>query len=97
MHLLCQGNYLFYAPFNEANYKRGPLEVQLPTEQIVVPNADGTPSNTAIKNFYEAKKYPVFIAYDSIWKSPKTELSLHMKHIYSLPHITLKLGQGTIT
>ena len=90
---LCQGNYLFYAPFNEANYKRGPLEVQLPTEQIVVPNADGTPSNTAIKNFYEAKKYPVFIAYDSIWKSPKTELSLHMKHIYSLPHITLKLGQ----
>lgn len=90
---LCQGNYLFYAPFNEANYKRGPLEVQLPTEQIVVPTTDGTPSNTAIKNFYEAKKYPVFIAYDSIWKSPKTDLSLHMKHIYSLPHITLKLGQ----
>lgn len=90
---LCQGNYLFYAPFNEANYKRGPLEVKLPTEQIVVPTTDGTPSNTAIKNFYEAKKYPVFIAYDSIWKSPKTDLSLHMKHIYSLPHITLKLGQ----
>lgn len=90
---LKQGNYLFYAPFNEDNFKREPLAVKLPTVQNVVPSTTDAPSNTAIKEFYEAKTYPVFVAYDSIWNTPKTNLALSMKHIYALPKITLKLGK----
>lgn len=90
---LKQGNYLFYAPFNAENFKREPLVVKLPLVQNVVPSTTGTPSNTAIKEFYEAKTYPVFVAYDSIWNTPKTNLALNMKHIYALPKITLKLGK----
>lgn len=89
---LKQGNYLFYAPFNKDNFKREPLAVKLPLVQNVVPSADA-PSNTAITEFYESGTSPVFVAYDSIWNTPKTELALSMKHIYALPKITLKLGQ----
>lgn len=89
---LKQGNYLFYAPFNKENFKREPLAVKLPLVQNVVPSADA-PSNTAITEFYESGTSPVFVAYDSIWNTPKTELALSMKHIYALPKITLKLGQ----
>lgn len=89
---LKQGNYLFYAPFNKENFKREPLAVKLPLVQNVVPSADA-PSNTAIKEFYESGTSPVFVAYDSIWNTPKTELELSMKHIYALPKITLKLGK----
>ena len=88
------GNHLFYAPFNVQNISRGPLAVQLPLEQVVVPNADGSHSNTAITAFYEDKTSPVFVAYDSISATPKTTLSdLQMRHIYSLPMITLELGK----
>lgn len=89
---LKQGNYLFYAPFNKENFKREPLAVKLPLVQNVVPSADA-PSNTAIKEFYESGTSPVFVAYDSIWNTPKTKLELSMKHIYALPKITLKLGK----
>ena len=88
------GNHLFYAPFNVQNISRGPLAVQLPLEQVVVPNADGSHSNSAITAFYEDKTSPVFVAYDSISATPKTTLSdLQMRHIYSLPMITLELGK----
>lgn len=88
------GNHLFYAPFNVNNISRGPLAVQLPLEQVVVPNADGSHSNTAITAFYEDKSSPVFVAYDSISATPKTTLNeLQMRHIYSLPMITLELGK----
>lgn len=90
---LKQGNYLFYAPFNAENFKREPLAVKLPLVQNVVPSTTEAPSNTAITEFYEAKTYPVFVAYDSIWNTPKTNLALNMKHIYALPKITLKLGK----
>lgn len=90
---LKQGNYLFYAPFNAENFKREPLAVKLPLVQNVVPSTTEAPSNTAITEFYKAKTYPVFVAYDSIWNTPKTNLALNMKHIYALPKITLKLGK----
>lgn len=89
---LAQGNYLFYAPFNEANFKREALKVKLPTVQNVTANAGGMPSNSAIKQFMEDKESVVFVAYDSIWNTPKTELSLKFKHIQALPMVTLKLG-----
>ena len=87
-----QGNHLFYAPFNVNNISREPLATQLPLEQVVVPTTNGMPSNSAIAAFYEDKTSPVFVAYDIVDDTPKTTLDLEMRHIYSLPLVTLELG-----
>lgn len=86
------GNHLFYAPFNLTNISRAPLATQLPLEQIVVPTTNGMPSNSAIAAFFEDETSPVFVAYDKVTDEPKTSLDLEMRHIYSLPLVTLELG-----
>lgn len=89
-----EGNHLFYAPFNKENISRAPLATQLPVEQVVAnPSSSATaPSNDIIKAFYEDGTSPVFVAYEKIFGEAKTTLDLQMRHIYSLPLVTLKLG-----
>ena len=86
------GNHLFYAPFNLNNISRDPLATQVPLNQVVVASTNGEPSNSIIKAFYEDKTSPVFVAYDKVTDTPKTTLDLEMRHIYSLPLVTLELG-----
>lgn len=87
------GNHLFYAPFNLNNISRDPLATQVPLNQVIVASTNGEPSNSAIKAFYEDKTSPVFVAYDKVTDTPKTSLDLEMRHIYSLPLVTLELGE----
>ena len=84
-------NYI-YAPFNLNNISRGPLATQVPLNQVIVASTNGEPSNSAITAFYEDKTSPVFVAYDKVTDTPKTSLDLEMRHIYSLPLVTLELG-----
>ena len=90
-----EGNHLFYAPFNKANISRKALATQLPLEQVVAnPSSNAAaPSNDIITAFYEDGTSPVFVAYDKIYGEAKTSLDLQMRHIYSLPLVTLKLGE----
>lgn len=89
-----EGNHLFYAPFNKENISRKPLATQVPLIQVVAnPSSDvAAPSNDIITAFYEDKTSPVFVAYDKVFGEAKTELDLQMRHIYSLPLVTLKFG-----
>ena len=89
-----EGNHLFYAPFNKENISRAPLATQLPVEQVVAnpSSSAAAPSNDIIKAFYEDGTSPVFVAYEKIFGEAKTTLDLQMRHIYSLPLVTLKLG-----
>ena len=89
-----EGNHLFYAPFNKENISRKPLATQVPLEQVVAnPSSDvAAPSNDIITAFYEDKTSPVFVAYDKVFGEAKAELDLQMRHIYSLPLVTLKFG-----
>lgn len=92
-----EGNHLFYAPFNKENISRAPLATQLPLEQVVAnPSSDAAaPSNDIITAFYEDGKYPVAVAYEKIYGDPVTEYTnLQMRHIYSYPLVTLKLGDN---
>lgn len=88
-----EGNYLIYAPFNKDNISRGPLAVSLPLVQNVVPFTNNNPSNTAIADFYKDVKSPVFVGYDYIYGEPKVEVQPELRHLYSLPMVTLKLGE----
>lgn len=87
------GNHLFYAPFNLNNISRDPLATQVPLNQVIVASTNGEPSNSAITAFYEDKTSPVFVAYDKVTDAPKTSLDLEMRHIYSLPLVTMELGE----
>lgn len=90
-----EGNHLFYAPFNKANISRKALATQFPLEQVVENSSSDAenPSNDIIKAFYEDGTNPVFVAYDKIDGEAKTSINVQMRHIYSLPLVTFKLGE----
>lgn len=93
---MVEGNYVFYAPFNESENTRNSLIIKTPTEQNVTPGV----VNSAVTEFYEAATYPVFLAYKALKADdPEKKIEIDMQHIFATPLITLdnqyKTGAGT--
>ncbi len=94
--LLVEGNYMFYAPYNEDARKRDPLTVTFPMKQVVNTEdagVEGVDANTsAIKGFYENKDGHVFALGHAFISANEEETTVKptMTHLYAYPEITLK-------
>ena len=93
--LLVEGNYMFYAPYNEKALTREQLKVTFPIEQSIDPTSrviDGADANTdAIQKFYENEEQVSVLGYTFLdAANPQKVVTPTMTHIYAYPQITLK-------
>ena len=93
--LLVEGNYMFYAPYNEKALTREALKVTFPIEQSIDPTSrviDGADANTdAIQKFYENEEQVSVLGYTFLdAANPQKVVTPTMTHIYAYPQITLK-------
>ncbi len=97
--LLVEGNYMFYAPYDENARGRERLVMNFPTEQVVNTEDAGiaaTEANTsAIKQFYsndyeDGKNYVFAVGHSFISKKSDLKVEPFMSHLYAYPEITLK-------
>lgn len=93
--LLVEGNYMFYAPYNEKALTREALKVTFPIEQSIDPTSrviDGADANTdAIQKFYENDEQVSVLGYTFLdAANPQKVVTPTMTHIYAYPQITLK-------
>ena len=93
--LLVEGNYMFYAPYNEKALTREALKVTFPIEQTIDPTSrviDGADANTdAIQKFYENEEQVSVLGYTFLdAANPQKVVTPTMTHIYAYPQITLK-------
>lgn len=84
---LVEGNYVFYAPYNQAHLTRQPIVVTLPMEQ------DCTEESKALKDFYKGTD-PVAVGIDFL-SAPDNRNdviypSVKMTNIFAYPQITIK-------
>lgn len=84
---LVEGNYVFYAPYNQAHLTRQPIVVTLPMEQ------DCTEESKALKDFYKGTD-PVALGVDFLSAPDNKEdviyPSVKMANIFAYPQITIK-------
>lgn len=84
---LVEGNYVFYAPYNQAHLTRQPIVVTLPMEQ------DCTEESKALKDFYKGTA-PVALGVDFLSAPDNKEdviyPSVKMANIFAYPQITIK-------
>lgn len=92
---MVEGNYVFYAPHNEAHLVRSSIEAEFPNPQTIQLK-DGTPDQySAIQQLIDTKA-PMYVGYKFLdSKSQTKNISVAMKPIYSYPKITLKNTFGT--
>lgn len=92
---MVEGNYVFYAPHNEAHLVRSFIEAEFPNPQTIQLK-DGTPDQySAIQQLIDTKA-PMYVGYKFLdSKSQTKNISVAMKPIYSYPKITLKNTFGT--
>lgn len=98
--LMVEGNYMFYAPYDQAALYRTELEMKFPTAQkvkgltaIAKYNEGGIGGNTsAIENFYANKEGQTVVVGHTFLDSKDndgTKVSPQMTHLYAYPLITL--------
>ncbi|MCD8078875.1 MAG: hypothetical protein LUF04_00185, partial [Bacteroides sp.] len=92
---MVEGNYVFYAPHNEAHLVRSSIEAEFPNPQTIQLK-DGAPDQySAIQQLIDTKA-PMYVGYKFLdSKSQTKNISVAMKPIYSYPKITLKNTFGT--
>lgn len=92
--LMVEGNYMFYAPYNEKALYRDPLKMTFPTVQNINPaseiNEKADANTDAIKEFFESENTYV-VGYKFLAAEGQEKIvSPTMTHIYAYPQITLK-------
>lgn len=93
--LMIEGNYMFYAPYDEAALYRDPLKMVFPIAQTINPESEqmekANANTDAIKNFFEDNTTTTVVGYKFLSsKNPEKVVSPTMTHIYAYPQITLK-------
>ncbi len=83
-HPMVEGNYLFYAPYNEDLSLRAPLVIEVPKEQ----DASGEGEKSALKEFYESGKI-VRIGYKFITSDERQMPKVTMQDIFAYPQFTI--------
>lgn len=93
---MVEGNYVFYAPFNEAHLSRGPVDVVTPVSQQLDVNADGSADTYSVINDVVKSGNPFFVTYAflSAENQPK-ELKLSLMPIFAMPEVTIKNEKTT--
>lgn len=87
---LVEGNYVFYAPFNEKHLSRKPIEVITPIAQTLDVN-DGVVDAYSPINNAVAEGNPFFLAYEFLPAvGQETSLSLDFYSIFAYPKVTIK-------
>lgn len=82
---MVEGNYLFYAPYQEGLAFRSPLSVLVPRIQ------DGSEPKKALKDFFEDGKNVVQVGYRFLASGNETKVpSVTMYDVFSYPKFTLK-------
>ena len=97
--LLVEGNYMFYAPYDEQQRGRGPLKVTFPitqnvnpkSEQVALLKGNGSANVDAIKEFFSGENgYTAFIGHYFLDASEDNlEISPAYNHLYAYPVFTL--------
>lgn len=88
---MVEGNYVFYAPFNEKHLSRKPIEVITPIAQTLDVNEDGTVDTYSAINNAVAEGNPFFLAYEFLPAvGQETSLSLDFYSIFAYPKVTIK-------
>ena len=92
--LMVEGNYMFYAPYNEKALYRDALKMTFPTVQNINPaseiNEKADANTDAIKEFFESENTYV-VGYKFLAAEGQEKIvSPTMTHIYAYPQITLK-------
>lgn len=101
--LLVEGNYMFYAPYNEEARARAAHSLTFPTTQVVDTEdegVEGVDANTsAIKGFYENKEGHVFALGHAFVSADVDDpkVTPTMTHLYAYPQLTLKNGYKKVT
>lgn len=92
---MVEGNYVFYAPHNEAHLTRASITAEFPNPQIIKMK-DGVPDQySAIQQLIDTKA-PMYVGYNFLDSKTQTKsIAVAMKPIYSYPKITLKNMFGT--
>ena len=92
---MVEGNYVFYAPHNEAHLTRASIAAEFPNPQIIKMK-DGAPDQySAIQQLIDTKA-PMYVGYNFLDSKTQTKsIAVAMKPIYSYPKITLKNMFGT--
>ena len=93
--LMIEGNYMFYAPYDETALYRDPLKMVFPIEQTINPESEqmekANANTDAIKNFFKDNTTTTVVGYKFLSsKNPEKVVSPTMTHIYAYPQITLK-------
>jgi len=84
---MVEGNYVFYAPFNEKHLTRKPMEVAFPITQTLDVEDGVVDPYSAINNAIK-EGYPFFIDYKFLAaENQEKTLDLNFKHIYAYPEI----------
>jgi len=84
---MVEGNYVFYAPYNEKHLTRKPMETVFPiTQTLDVVKGEVlpfSPVNNALK-----EGYPFFVDYKFLSaEDQESNLTINFKHLYSYPEI----------
>ncbi len=95
--LMVEGNYMFYAPYNENARGREALQVEFPIEQEIRTDVEVAPLKggvnvDAIRQFYANDgKYVVAIGHKFLSaKEEKTSYEVNYNNLYAFPKFTLK-------
>jgi len=92
---LVEGNYVFYAPFNEKHLSRKPIEVITPIAQTLDVK-DGVVDPYSTLNNAVAEGNPFFLAYEFLPAvGQETRLSLDFYSIFAYPKVTIKNNKST--
>lgn len=84
--LMVEGNYMFYAPYNEKHLVRSNITASIPTTQNVKVQKE---DNNAIAEFYESGN-TVFAGYKMLESENQSAvINVAMRHIFAYPLITL--------
>lgn len=96
--LMVEGNYMFYAPYNEKALHRNALEIDFPVEQSVktlkaVPESEACILNAeAVENFVESNLYTYEVGHvfvDASDPDAGVSVSPRLTQLYAYPQITL--------
>ena len=88
---MVEGNYLFYAPFNENHLGRTPMEVIVPVSQQLDVDANGVVDPySAINNVIKTGN-PFFVGYQFLpAENQEKSIKLSLRPIFAMPEISVK-------
>lgn len=96
--LMVEGNYMFYAPYNEEALYRTPLEVVFPIEQsagkltAVAADAKYASNTDAVQRFYASNDYTIAVGHTFVGADDENAgvyVSPRMTQLYAYPQLTL--------